>query len=95
MARQREIGLDVVNKGEYAKGGDWLRYMLNRFAGFTDIEAPHGLPLIEQGRDRKEFADFYNYCRRARHAVLYAGRYSTSNEAKTAIVDRNPRAPAE
>jgi 5-methyltetrahydropteroyltriglutamate--homocysteine methyltransferase len=61
VARQREIGIDVVNEGEYAKGGDWLRYMLNRFAGFTDIEAPRGLPLIEQGRDREEFADFYKY----------------------------------
>jgi 5-methyltetrahydropteroyltriglutamate--homocysteine methyltransferase len=61
VARQREIGIDVVNEGEYAKGGDWLRYMLTRFAGFTDIEAPRGLPLIEQGRDREEFADFYKY----------------------------------
>jgi 5-methyltetrahydropteroyltriglutamate--homocysteine methyltransferase len=61
VARQRAIGIDVVNEGEYAKGGDWLRYMLNRFAGFTDIATPHGKPLIEQGRDREEFADFYKY----------------------------------
>jgi 5-methyltetrahydropteroyltriglutamate--homocysteine methyltransferase len=61
VALQREIGIDVVNEGEYAKGGDWLRYMLNRFAGFTDIPTPHGKPLIEQGRDREEFADFYKY----------------------------------
>jgi 5-methyltetrahydropteroyltriglutamate--homocysteine methyltransferase len=61
VARQREIGIDVVNEGEYAKGGDWLRYMLNRFAGFTDVATPRGLPLIEQGRDREEFADFYKY----------------------------------
>ncbi len=61
VARQRSIGVDVVNEGEYAKGGDWLRYMQNRFGGFTDIAAPEGKPLIEQGKDREDFADFYKY----------------------------------
>ena len=28
MARQRAIGLDVINEGEFTKGGDWLSYML-------------------------------------------------------------------
>ena len=40
VARQREIGIDLINEGEYAKGGDWLRYMQNRFGGFTDIAVP-------------------------------------------------------
>jgi 5-methyltetrahydropteroyltriglutamate--homocysteine methyltransferase len=61
VARQREIGVDVVNEGEYAKGGDWLRYMQTRFGGFTDIAAPDGKPLIEQGKDREDFAEFYKY----------------------------------
>ena len=61
VARQRDIGIDLINEGEYSKGGDWLRYMQNRFGGFTDIEAPDGKPLIEQGEDREAFADFYNY----------------------------------
>jgi 5-methyltetrahydropteroyltriglutamate--homocysteine methyltransferase len=61
VAHQRSIGIDVVNEGEYAKGGDWLRYMQKRFGGFTDIEAPEGKPLIEQGKDREAFADFYKY----------------------------------
>jgi 5-methyltetrahydropteroyltriglutamate--homocysteine methyltransferase len=61
VARQRAIGIDVVNEGEYAKGGDWLRYMQNRFGGFAEIEAPEGKPLIEQGKDREDFADFYRY----------------------------------
>ena len=59
--RQREIGIDLINEGEYSKGGDWLRYMQNRFGGFADIEAPAGKPLIEQGKDREDFADFYRY----------------------------------
>jgi len=61
VAHQREIGIDIVNEGEFAKGGDWLRYMQTRFGGFTEIDAPQGKPLIEQGKDREEFADFYRY----------------------------------
>jgi 5-methyltetrahydropteroyltriglutamate--homocysteine methyltransferase len=61
VARQREIGIDVINEGEYSKGGDWLRYMQKRFGGFTDIDEPEGKPLIEQGKDREAFADFYKY----------------------------------
>jgi 5-methyltetrahydropteroyltriglutamate--homocysteine methyltransferase len=61
VAQQRAIGIDVINEGEYAKGGDWLRYMQKRFGGFTEIEAPDGKPLIEQGKDREDFADFYKY----------------------------------
>jgi 5-methyltetrahydropteroyltriglutamate--homocysteine methyltransferase len=61
VARQRETGIDVVNEGEFAKGGDWLRYMQTRFGGFTEIDVPEGKPLIEQGKDREEFADFYKY----------------------------------
>ena len=61
VAHQRDIGIDVVNEGEYSKGGDWLRYMQKRFGGFTDIAEPDGKPLIEQGKDREDFADFYQY----------------------------------
>jgi len=61
VAQQREIGIDLINEGEYSKGGDWLRYMQKRFGGFTNIEAPEGKPLIEQGKDREDFADFYRY----------------------------------
>jgi 5-methyltetrahydropteroyltriglutamate--homocysteine methyltransferase len=71
VARQREIGIDVINEGEYSKGGDWLRYMQKRFGGFTDIEAPEGMPLIEQGKDREEFADFYQYATE-RGTLFYA-----------------------
>ena len=71
VARQRDIGIDIVNEGEYAKGGDWLRYMQRRFGGFTDIEVPEGKPLVEQGKDREEFADFYKYANE-RGTLFYA-----------------------
>src|SRR5215469_49100 len=71
VAHQRDIGLDIINEGEYAKGGDWLRYMQNRFGGFTDVAPDDEKPLIERGKDREEFAEFYKYATE-RGTLLYA-----------------------
>jgi 5-methyltetrahydropteroyltriglutamate--homocysteine methyltransferase len=61
VARQRDTGIDVINEGEYTKGGDWLSYVDNRFSGFEARQPAGGKPLILQGKDRGEFADFYKY----------------------------------
>ena len=61
VGRQRAVGLDVINEGEYTKGGDWLSYVDYRFGGFTERPRRSGLPLILQGKDREEFAEFYAY----------------------------------
>src|SRR5262245_21758884 len=62
VSRQREIGLDLINEGEYNKGGDWLSYAEERFGGFEPRPAPAGdRRLIPQGRDREDFAEFYRY----------------------------------
>jgi 5-methyltetrahydropteroyltriglutamate--homocysteine methyltransferase len=61
VARQRELGLDLVNEGEYTKGGDWLSFADDRFAGFESRPATDEKPLIAQGRDREEFDAFYRY----------------------------------
>ena len=62
VAKQREIGLDIINEGEYTKGGDWLSYVEPRFAGFeARPPAPGAKAVILQGKDREEFADFYAY----------------------------------
>ena len=81
VARQRDIGIDVVNEGEYTKGGDWLSYVENRFGGFEARPPAGGKPLILQGKDREEFADFYHYATRARHAVLRARRADQAGAA--------------
>ncbi len=60
VARQRETGLDIMNEGEYSKGGDWLSYVDNRFSGF-EPGTPNGAPVILQGKDRETFAEFYKY----------------------------------
>jgi 5-methyltetrahydropteroyltriglutamate--homocysteine methyltransferase len=71
MARQRAIGLDVINEGEYTKGGDWLSYVENRFDGFDPRPPTAGKPLLLQGRDREEFAEFYRYA--SERGTLYYG----------------------
>src|SRR5262249_48249576 len=58
--RQRAIGLDIVNEGEYTKGGDWLSFTDDRFGGFTSGERM-GPPVVAQGKDREEFAEFYKW----------------------------------
>src|ERR671927_13604 len=62
VAKQRELGVDLINEGEYTKGGDWLSYVETRFGGFEARPAqPGAIPLIAQGKDREAFADFYRY----------------------------------
>ena len=61
VGKQREIGLDVINEGEYTKGGDWLSYIEERFEGFEQRPPKGGKPVLLQGKDREEFADFYRY----------------------------------
>jgi 5-methyltetrahydropteroyltriglutamate--homocysteine methyltransferase len=62
VRKQRSLGLDLVNEGEYTKGGDWLSYVEARFGGFEPrAPAPGAVPLIAQGRDREAFAEFYRY----------------------------------
>jgi 5-methyltetrahydropteroyltriglutamate--homocysteine methyltransferase len=58
--RQREIGLDIINEGEYTKGGDWLSFADDRFGGFTPGTLK-GPPTVTMGKDREEFADFYKW----------------------------------
>jgi len=61
VRRQREAGLDIINEGEYSKGGDWLSYMDGRLGGFEDRPEAATRPVLLQGKDREAFADFYNY----------------------------------
>src|ERR1700757_672211 len=62
VRRQKDVGLDLINEGEYTKGGDWLSYVEERFGGFEPRPpAPGAIPLIAQGKDRETFAEFYKY----------------------------------
>jgi 5-methyltetrahydropteroyltriglutamate--homocysteine methyltransferase len=57
VRRQVEIGIDVVNDGEYGKSG-WSLYFLDRVSGFEVRE--HELqPIGWLGRDLERFPDFF------------------------------------
>ena len=50
VRRQREIGLDIINEGEYTKLGDWLSFIEPRFRGFEERPRPaDDLPMIARG----------------------------------------------
>jgi 5-methyltetrahydropteroyltriglutamate--homocysteine methyltransferase len=57
VKRQVEIGLDVVNDGEYGKSG-WSLYFLDRVTGF-EIREDQLQPLSWLGRDLERFPDFF------------------------------------
>ncbi len=82
VAAQKEIGLDIVNEGEFTKGGDWLNYIDGRLGGFARREST-GTPLIAQGKDRQEFAAFYQY------ATERGSLFYTSQEKGKPMLKRN------
>lgn len=71
VAKQRTVGIDVINEGEYTKGGNWLSYLDRRFGGFEIIPDEDGGRVQQQGKDREEFAQFYRYASE-KHTLFYA-----------------------
>ena len=61
VRHQAEIGIDVLNDGEFGKNLSWSRYILERLAGFEP--RPNARPDVfaraTYGKDRRDFADFY------------------------------------
>ena len=55
---QRETGIDIVNEGEYTKGGDWLSFMDGRIGGCEVRTDTDNRAAVFKGREQKEFADF-------------------------------------
>jgi 5-methyltetrahydropteroyltriglutamate--homocysteine methyltransferase len=58
---QSDIGLDIINDGEFGKTASWSRYVLARLSGVTRLDAtPDGkVPQEIVGKDRRDFAEFY------------------------------------
>lgn len=71
VKRQIDTGLDVINEGEFTKGGDWLTYIDGRLGGFSVRSTEGEVPIIAQGKDRETFADFYKEAA-ARGTLFYA-----------------------
>jgi len=57
VARQSDIGLSIVNDGEFGKSS-WAAYALGRVTGF-EVRADQVVPLNWLGRDRERFREFF------------------------------------
>jgi 5-methyltetrahydropteroyltriglutamate--homocysteine methyltransferase len=57
VRRQVDVGIDIVNDGEYGKD-NWANYILDRISGF-EIREDQRRPLYWLGRDRERFAAFF------------------------------------
>ncbi len=57
VRQQLEVGLDVVNDGEFGKSS-WAAYVLERISGF-EVRRDELIPLHWLGRDRERFPEFF------------------------------------
>src|SRR5262249_48180298 len=59
VRQQAEVGIDVVDDGEFGKTISWSQYMLERLSGFERRPMGGGGNPISPGADRTRFAAFY------------------------------------
>jgi 5-methyltetrahydropteroyltriglutamate--homocysteine methyltransferase len=61
VKQQIDIGIEIVSDGEFGKSISWSRYVLERLAGFEhkSEQKTVGMPKGVQGKDRRDFAEFY------------------------------------
>jgi len=60
--QQADIGLDIINDGDFGKMISWSRYIVERLEGFEHQpqgELDKSLPAATRGKDRRDFAEFY------------------------------------
>ena len=59
VARQVEAGIDIVNEGEWAKGGSFGDYFAARLSGFEPGDPSNMAAVFADSADWNEFGDFY------------------------------------
>jgi 5-methyltetrahydropteroyltriglutamate--homocysteine methyltransferase len=59
VRRQAEVGVDVVDDGEFGKTISWSQYALERLSGFERRPMEVGANPFARGADRTRFAEFY------------------------------------
>ena len=60
--RQIDLGVDIVNDGEYAKAGSYGGYIQDRITGYASVAVDPSRPPKRAGtaeRDRRDFPGFY------------------------------------
>jgi 5-methyltetrahydropteroyltriglutamate--homocysteine methyltransferase len=67
VRHQAQVGLDIVSDGEFGKSLTWWSYVRERLSGFEERPwGPEGRREPERtGRDRREFAEFYEQYNRS------------------------------
>jgi 5-methyltetrahydropteroyltriglutamate--homocysteine methyltransferase len=59
VRQQAEVGVDVVDDGEFGKTISWSQYALERLSGFERRPLTGGANPFARGADRTRFAEFY------------------------------------
>jgi 5-methyltetrahydropteroyltriglutamate--homocysteine methyltransferase len=59
VRQQAEVGIDVVDDGEFGKTISWSQYALERLSGFERRPLRGGVNPFARGADRTRFAEFY------------------------------------
>jgi 5-methyltetrahydropteroyltriglutamate--homocysteine methyltransferase len=59
VRRQAEVGIDIVDDGEYGKNISWSQYALERLSGFERRPVPLEANPFVAGADRARFPEFY------------------------------------
>jgi 5-methyltetrahydropteroyltriglutamate--homocysteine methyltransferase len=85
VRKQAEAGIDVVSDGEYGKSG-FAAYISERLAGLERRSGNPDQPRVSRGKDRRDFAAFYQEYDR----LTTAGRVDTGRWACTGPVKYNP-----
>jgi 5-methyltetrahydropteroyltriglutamate--homocysteine methyltransferase len=59
VRQQADVGIDVVDDGEFGKTISWSQYALERLSGFERWRLTGGANPFARGADRARFAEFY------------------------------------
>lgn len=81
VAKQREVGLDLVNEGEFTKGGNCVEFVNSRLSGFEPIPAGGSAELLFGSKDWQEFDDFYKCAMEG--GTLFEQTRSAPNQRRT------------
>jgi 5-methyltetrahydropteroyltriglutamate--homocysteine methyltransferase len=59
VRQQAQVGIDVVDDGEFGKSTSWSLYALKRLSGFEQRPIQPGADPFARGADRERFKEFY------------------------------------
>ena len=59
VRKQLEVGIDIVNDGEFRKTKSWMSYINDRLSGFELQETGESMMETLNGKDWKDYAEFY------------------------------------